>query len=50
MPEPEVASFIKALKEGYYAKKFPNLTPEELEDVIFATKPEAGAGVFAFEE
>ena len=48
VPEPKVSEFIKAIREGYYAKKFPNLTEEELADVCFATKPEAGAGVYAF--
>ena len=46
VPEPKVPEFIKALQEGYYAKRFPNLTPAELDDACFATKPEAGACVF----
>ncbi|KAK4706064.1 hypothetical protein P7C70_g132, partial [Phenoliferia sp. Uapishka_3] len=46
VPEPEVPAFIKALKEGYYAKRFPNLTQNELDDACFATKPEAGACLF----
>ncbi|KAM0746484.1 galactokinase [Meredithblackwellia eburnea MCA 4105] len=45
VPEPQVPQFIKAIREGYYAKRFPNLTEEELDDVCFATKPEAGACV-----
>lgn len=48
VPEPEVPKFIDAVREGYYGKRFPNLTKAELEDVCFATKPEAGAGVYRF--
>ncbi|ORY91663.1 ribosomal protein S5 domain 2-type protein [Leucosporidium creatinivorum] len=48
VPEPEVPKFIDAVREGYYKKRFPNLSKAELEDVCFATKPEAGAGVYRF--
>lgn len=48
VPEPQVPGFIKAIREGYYAKRFPDLTAEQLDDVCFATKPEAGAGVYEF--
>lgn len=50
VPEPLVNQFIKAIREGYYAKRFPNLTEEELQDVCFATKPESGAGIFEVTE
>lgn len=43
VPEPQVPAFIQALREGYYAKRFPTLTPDQLDDACFATKPEAGA-------
>ena len=46
VPEPLVPRFIKSLREGYYKKRFPHLTEDELDDVCFATKPEAGACVF----
>ncbi|SGY79574.1 BQ5605_C008g05167 [Microbotryum silenes-dioicae] len=46
--EDKVAGFIKALKEGYYRKNFPKLDEQELDQVIFATKAEAGAGVVVF--
>ncbi|KAK4056548.1 galactokinase [Microbotryomycetes sp. JL221] len=46
VPEPQVPQFIKAIREGYYAKRYPDLTEEQLQDACFATKPEAGAGVF----
>jgi galactokinase len=48
VPEPEVDGFIRALRDGYYAKKFPGLSEAELNDACFATKPEAGAGLFAY--
>lgn len=48
VPEPNVPEFIRALRQGYYAKKFPDLTEEQLADACFATKPEAGAGLFAY--
>lgn len=41
---------IKALRENYYSKKFPNSTEEELNDACFATKPEAGAGIYQVTE
>ncbi|GAA6029776.1 hypothetical protein JCM8097_001044 [Rhodosporidiobolus ruineniae] len=50
VPEPQVPDFIKALREQYYAKRFPNLSEDELEDALFATKPESGASVFVQEE
>lgn len=46
MPEPLVKTFIEALREGYYKKRFPELTDDELDDVCFATKPERGALLF----
>ncbi|SCV70910.1 BQ2448_3672 [Microbotryum intermedium] len=46
--ENKVADFIKALKEGYYRKNFPKMEEQELDQVIFATKAEAGAGVVVF--
>ncbi|KAL8292829.1 hypothetical protein RQP46_000523 [Phenoliferia psychrophenolica] len=46
VPEPQVPAFIAALRAGYYAKKFPNLSAAELDDACFATKPEAGACLF----
>lgn len=48
VPEPDVPKFIEAIKKGYYEKNFPQLTKEQLDDAVFATKPEAGAGVYEF--
>lgn len=48
VPEPKVKAFVQAIREGYYKKRFPELTEEQLDDVCFATKPEAGAGVYQF--
>ncbi|KAK4055739.1 galactokinase [Microbotryomycetes sp. JL201] len=49
VPEPKVKDFIQAIRQGYFAKKFPDLTEEQMEDACFATKPEAGAGIYVFE-
>lgn len=46
VPESSSTSFIAAIKAGYFAKRFPNLTEAELNDVCFATKPERGACLF----
>ncbi|GAA5986428.1 hypothetical protein JCM11641_000996 [Rhodosporidiobolus odoratus] len=48
--EPDVPKFIEALKKEYYNKRFPNLTEGELNDAVFATKPEAGACCFEQKE
>lgn len=40
--ESEVAPFIQKMKDGYGPYK--NLSEEQLEQVIFATKPGSGAG------
>ena len=45
VPEPQVPQLIQALRELYYAKRFPKLTEDELKDACFATKPVAGACV-----
>lgn len=50
VPEPKVPEFIKSIRQGYYAKRFPDLTEEQLQDAVFSTKPEAGACVYKFEE
>lgn len=46
VPESATTSFIKAIKAGYFAKRYPDLTEAELDDVCFATKPERGACLF----
>ena len=43
VPERLVPQFIKAVREQYYNRLFPDLTQHELDDVCFATKPERGA-------
>ncbi|NXD32276.1 GALK Galactokinase, partial [Spelaeornis formosus] len=47
--EPDVPNFIDVLRREYYGKRFPDLSEQELHDACFATKPEAGANVFAGE-
>ncbi|GAA5894924.1 hypothetical protein JCM6882_008246 [Rhodosporidiobolus microsporus] len=47
--EPDVPNFIKTLRAEYYNKRFPNLSEKELDDAMFATKPEAGALVLVQE-
>lgn len=44
--EPNVPKLIKAIKDQYYAVKFPNLTPEELDDAVLATQPGSGSAVY----
>lgn len=44
--EPNVPRLIDAIKEGYYRQKFPELSSEELDDAVLATKPGSGAAVF----
>lgn len=37
---------MQALRKEYYAKHFPKLSEEELQEAIFATKPEEGACLY----
>ncbi|KAF9917043.1 galactokinase [Linnemannia zychae] len=46
VPEDKVPEFIATLKKEYYNKHHPNLTEEELENVIFASAPSSGAASF----
>lgn len=39
-------ALLKALKTGYYDKRYPDLSEQKFNDSAFATKPEAGANVF----
>jgi len=41
---------VKALREEYYAKRFPNLKEEELDAACFATKPGTGACIYLIEK
>ncbi|CEI97872.1 hypothetical protein G6F70_005104 [Rhizopus microsporus] len=44
--EERVPQLIQALKDEFYRKTYPNITPEELEAAIIATKPCSGAAIF----
>ncbi|ORY93289.1 galactokinase [Syncephalastrum racemosum] len=44
--EDKVQKLIKALKQKYYKKNFPELTEEELDDAVLATKPGSGSAIF----
>ena len=46
MLEDRQEELIQALRSQYYAKHFPNLSEEELQEAIFATKPEEGACLY----
>ncbi|EST07909.1 Galactokinase galactose-binding domain protein [Kalmanozyma brasiliensis GHG001] len=46
VPKPKVEVFISAMRSQYYAKKFPELTKEQLEDACFDTQPAGGACVY----
>ena len=39
-------NLISDLKKEYYNKHFPDLTQEQLEEAVFATKPEEGACLY----
>ncbi|KAJ1898926.1 galactokinase [Kickxella alabastrina] len=43
VPGDKVEEVNKALAEEYYAKRFPELTKEQLDDALFATAPGCGA-------
>ncbi|KAJ2722888.1 galactokinase [Coemansia sp. Benny D115] len=43
VPGDKVDAVTKALAEEYYAKKYPQLTGEQLSDALFATAPGCGA-------
>lgn len=44
VPEAEVDSFIQKIAKAY--PPYQNMTSEQLSQVIFATKPGSGAGVY----
>ncbi|KAF9085232.1 galactokinase [Mortierella sp. AD031] len=46
VPEDKVQGFIAQMKKEYYNKHHPELTEEELENVIFASAPSSGAATF----
>ncbi|KAG0224045.1 galactokinase [Actinomortierella wolfii] len=46
VPEDRVPEFIESIKNKFYAKHYPNLTEEELNNAIFASAPSSGAALF----
>jgi len=46
VPDELQEHLIETLKRDYYAKKFPDLSQQELEEAVFATKPEEGACLY----
>ncbi|SOV04897.1 related to GAL1 - galactokinase [Ustilago sp. UG-2017a] len=44
--KPKVQVFISAMRTQYYAKRWPELTKEQLEDACFDTQPAGGACVY----
>lgn len=44
--EDRQSELIQALRKEYYAKHFPDLSEQELQEAIFATKPEEGACLY----
>ncbi|KAK3835106.1 MAG: galactokinase [Linnemannia elongata] len=46
VPEDKVRAFIATMKKEYYNKHHPDLSEEELENVIFASAPSSGAATF----
>ncbi|KAJ1916256.1 galactokinase [Mycoemilia scoparia] len=39
----QISDFISAIKDKFYKKKYPNLTEDQLDQAIFATRPGSGA-------
>lgn len=46
VPRELLDSLIETLKREYYAKKYPDLSEEELGEAIFSTIPEEGANLY----
>ncbi|SJX62074.1 related to GAL1-galactokinase [Sporisorium reilianum f. sp. reilianum] len=46
VPKPKVDVFVSAMRTQYYAKKFPELSKQQLEDACFDTQPAGGACVY----
>ncbi|KAI8140906.1 galactokinase [Fennellomyces sp. T-0311] len=44
--EDNVPTLMQAIKDGYYRNKFPDLSEEDLDDAVLATKPGSGSAVF----
>ncbi|KAI9497413.1 galactokinase [Zychaea mexicana] len=44
--ESNVPTLIEAIKDGYYRQKFPELSQDQLDDAVLATKPGSGSAVF----
>lgn len=46
VPDELQGHLIDTLKREYYAKRFPGLSQQQLEEAVFATKPEEGACLY----
>ncbi|CAD6584398.1 MAG: galactokinase [Cyphobasidiales sp. Tagirdzhanova-0007] len=46
VPQKLERMLIEALKKEYYATNFPNLSNQELQEAVFATRPEEGACLY----
>jgi galactokinase len=46
VPVSEVPKVLKALKEQYFLKRFPDISEEQIEQSLLATEPAGGACVF----
>ena len=46
VPEELQEHLIETLKKDYYKKNFPDLSQEQLDEAVFATKPEEGACLY----
>lgn len=43
----KVESVVNALRKGYYAEKYPNMTDEEFADAVLVSQPAQGACIYA---
>ncbi|KDN38267.1 Galactokinase [Tilletiaria anomala UBC 951] len=47
VPSAQVPRLLDALKEGYFKKRFPDITQEKIDQSLLATEPAGGACVYA---
>ena len=47
VPAAKVPALLKALREQYFLKRFPDITDEKISQSLLATEPAGGACVYA---
>ncbi|ORX76616.1 galactokinase [Basidiobolus meristosporus CBS 931.73] len=46
VPEDKVESFIETVKNEYFRQKFPDFSEEQLDSIIFSSRPSSGAFIY----